>query len=452
MLRLAICACTLTLGASCVLIKPSRPPEETAQKTDVLTVFLTGNELGALKPCGCSGGQLGGLDRRSAILKSVPKDRRLIVDSGTFVESDSEQNLIKFNIVIQALGLLDYDVVNLAKKDVGIAEELGLLNGISSVLNVISAHTPAELNMPTRFSKQFLISNENVTVTVAAFDVGSAPVRQIAQLFPAPTGVRTVNILILNRRDIDTIGSIAKNAPNVDCLVCPADSDEPMVIGDPDDTPLAFSVGRFGRYVCRLQIRPTQSESKLKLSFRAIPVEEHLRQEPSLVCLYKDYQQLVREANLLKKHPRFVLPHDLEYVGSESCKACHEYEYEMWSAKAHADAYATLVRVGSHFDPECVICHVVGMDYESGFISEQETPHLKNVGCENCHGPGSEHIRTLGNAKTTEPKSTCLDCHTPEQSANYAGNEQLYLENIVHWREPKAAGNVKNYGDREDPW
>jgi hypothetical protein len=434
----------LTLGASCVPTKSAKPPVTTAQTTDVLTVFLTGDELGALKPCGCSGGQLGGLDRRSAILKSVPKDRRLILDSGRFVDGDSEQDLIKFNIVIQALSLLDYDVVSLAKEDVEIAEELGLLNSVGSVLNVISAHTPAELNMPARFTKQYQIGNENVTVTVAAFDAESAALRQIAQLFPATFGAQRVNILIVSRCDSDTIRSIAKNAPNVDCLVCPSNSDEPMIIGDPNDKPLALAVGRFGRYVCRLQIKPAQSEGKLKLSFGTIAVEEQLPQEPSLVRLYKDYQQLVRQANLLRKHPRFALPNDLKYMGSESCKACHEYEYQAWSSKAHAHAYATLVKVGSQFDPECVVCHVVGMDYESGFISEQESAHLRNVGCENCHGPGSEHIRTLGNAKTTRPKSACLDCHTPEQSANYAGNEQLYLEKIVHWREPKAAGNVKN--------
>jgi hypothetical protein len=83
------------------------------------------------------------------------------------------------------------------------------------------------------------------------------------------------------------------------------------------------------------------------------------------------------------------------------------------------------------------------MEYESGFTSEEKTGHLKNVGCENCHGPGSEHIRTLGTVKLTEPKSDCLSCHTPEHSGDYAGNEQEKLEKIVHWREPNTAGNVK---------
>jgi hypothetical protein len=138
-----------------------------------------------------------------------------------------------------------------------------------------------------------------------------------------------------------------------------------------------------------------------------------------------------------------MLPDGLKYTGSASCKACHEYEYGKWSRNAHSRAYATLERAGTQFDPECAICHVVGMKYESGFVSEQKTSHFKNVGCENCHGAGSEHIRTLGQAGFVRPKSSCLDCHTPEHSSDYAGNERSFLEKITHWRELKADGNVK---------
>jgi len=172
-------------------------------------------------------------------------------------------------------------------------------------------------------------------------------------------------------------------------------------------------------------------------------VQEKLQQEPALVGLYKDYQQLVKEHNLVQKYPRFSPPEGLKFVGSDACRSCHQYEYQQWRTTAHAHAYATLEKVGSQYDPECVLCHVVGMEYESGFISQEQTAHLKDVGCENCHGPGSEHVKTLGKLKTAGPKSTCLNCHTPEKSTEYAGNEAAYLEKIIHWQEPKAASNVE---------
>jgi nitrate/TMAO reductase-like tetraheme cytochrome c subunit len=284
-----------------------------------------------------------------------------------------------------------------------------------------------------------------VLSTVAAFDPESTPVDQIEGLFALPSGVPTLNILILSNSDPGTIESIAKAAPFIDCVVCPSESDEPAVIGNPNKRPLAITVGRFGRYICGLKVTaPARVGQRLRLAFKELPVEEGLPKDDSLVKLYEDYQQIVKDRNLLEKHPRFALSDDLEYKGSKSCKPCHEYEYEKWeNQKTHAKAFSTLEQVNSQYDPECVVCHVIGMDYESGFISQQDTGHLINVGCENCHGPGSEHNLTAGTTKLTEPKSTCIDCHTPEHSGDYAGNEDSFMEKIKHWREPNAAGNVK---------
>jgi len=457
-MRLVICICVLAVGVSCIpdeSVRQSRRagPAKLVHKTDVLTVFLTGNDLGALKPCGCSGGQLGGFDRRPAVFNSVPIQRRLIVDTGWFVEGDSEQDLIKFQIIIQALSRLDYDLVNLTEKDIEIAQNLGLLDSIGSVFNIISSRGPADVNVPAKFTRQLSLKNKDVAVTVAAFDAKSGQIERIGELFVPWSDLQTVNILILNHCDAGIIRSIAERGI-VDCLVCPAESDEAMVISDPNERPLVVSVGRYGKYVGKLQIRADEVGDKLNLSFLPVDVNESLSQEASLLELYKAYQELVKEANLLEKQPRFVLPNGLKYTGSESCKPCHEYEYEKWSSGAHAHAYATLERAGSQFDPECVVCHVVGMEYVSGFVSGQKTGYLKNVGCESCHGPGSEHIRTLGKAKTTPaasflrsktagPRLDCADCHTPETSGNYVGTEELYFEKIIHWREPNAPGNVK---------
>lgn len=444
MKRLVTCLCLVALGASCELARQAKRPARPTPRGHVLTVFLTGNELGELKPCGCSGGQLGGFDRRATILNSVPKPERLIVDTGSFVNSDSEQDLIKFNTIIRALDLLDYDVVNLTAEDIEITRNLGLLQSIGSIFPIISPHRVTEADVPATFTKQLRVKNANVTVTIATFDPESAPIEQAQELFPQPAGGRSVNILILTHGDAATIGSIATRAPAVDCLICPADSDEPRLWSEPDARPLAFSVGRYGRYVCKLQItKAGKGDDRLQLRFEPQAVGEDLPLEPNLVRLYADYQQQLKESNLLEKYPRFSLPKNLKYVGSESCRMCHQEQYEVWSSKGHARAYATLEKVGSQFDPECVICHVVGMEYESGFVSEEQTGHLKDVGCETCHGPGSEHIISTDRADIGGPTYSCLDCHTPEKSTEYAGHEQFYREKIRHWREPNAAGHVE---------
>jgi hypothetical protein len=444
--RKKVAAASLLIGlgmaASCVPTAPSKaPPRETTGRrgTEALTVFITGNTLGELKPCGCSGGQLGGFSRRAAILNSVPPDKRLVMDTGSLVRGDAKQDMIKFDISLQALSLLGYDVVNLTEKDVEISQNLGLLD--NPILGLISPYA-ADSNVTARFQRRYLLNGKPVTIRVLTYDVKASPIEQIRDAFGDKNGENTIDILIVNRCDAAIVASIARIGL-VDCVICPTVSDEPMIVSEPNKKPLILSVGRFGRYVCKLQIEGTPGKGKPVFAFQAIPVKEDLEQNASLINLYKDYQQIVKETNILEEHPRFALPGKLQYVGSKSCASCHAYEYEKWSEQAHAHAFETLEKVGSNFDPECVVCHVVGMDYESGFITQDKTPQLEGVGCENCHGPGSEHIMTAGLTKPTKPKSTCTDCHTPEHSGEYAGHEEAFRQKIVHWREPNAASHVK---------
>jgi hypothetical protein len=193
MLRFVTCICILAVAASCIVVS------EPTGKADEITVFLTGNGLGVLKPCGCSGGQLGGLDRRGAVLSGVSANKRMIVDTGLFVEGDGEQDLIKFDIMMRALGLLDYDLVNLTEEDITIVENLGLKDGIGSFFNVITSRRQSDVNLPARFTKNFALKDKTIAVTVAAFDVERMSVEEIEKLFMHKQGKQTVNILILNR-------------------------------------------------------------------------------------------------------------------------------------------------------------------------------------------------------------------------------------------------------------
>jgi len=441
-MRILGCICAILSAGSCILGISAVEQDETTSNAEQITVFITGNELGKMKPCGCSEGQLGGLEKRAAILKSVPASRRLIIDTGRVVEDRGDQSQIKFEIIFEAFRRLGYDLVNLTEEDIEVARDLALLENISDTLKLISCRQLSDANIPQKYSRRFLLSNEALTLTVAAFDPERAPIEQVRELFAARPDSRTFNILIANCCDSASIKLIAETGL-VDCLICPPEGDKPQIVGDPNRRPLVISAPRFGKYVGKLRISLDKHTADAKLRFSSVAVNERFRDETALVELYKDYQQLVRMANLLENHPRFPLANGLEYVGSKSCRPCHSYEYDKWSTKAHASAYKTLEDDGSEYDPECVVCHVVGLDYESGFITKDKTPDLKDVGCENCHGPGSRHLESTDPADLGQPKAPCIQCHTPENSANYAGNEQLYFQKIIHWPEPNAAPDVE---------
>ncbi|MEI6077014.1 MAG: hypothetical protein WCS94_15650 [Verrucomicrobiota bacterium] len=119
------------------------------------------------------------------------------------------------------------------------------------------------------------------------------------------------------------------------------------------------------------------------------------------------------------------------YLGVTTCAACHSGYfaniasiYPTYTNTPHASFFARAVDglVSSHYSKNCIQCHVVGYDTNSlakngGFDDvasalgwtfptvltngnwaniPQTLQDLANIQCENCHGPGSEHVRFTG--------------------------------------------------------
>lgn len=109
----------------------------------------------------------------------------------------------------------------------------------------------------------------------------------------------------------------------------------------------------------------------------------------------------------------------LEFVGSEVCRRCHSEIYQEWSQTHHAGALASLAAIGQDTNAACLQCHTVGWAYQqqnrqAGFTDMATTPHLANVQCENCHGPGREHVEDPGGHLMVKALDAelCGTCHT----------------------------------------
>jgi len=110
------------------------------------------------------------------------------------------------------------------------------------------------------------------------------------------------------------------------------------------------------------------------------------------------------------------------YVGSDACKTCHDKEYTSFVKYAKKSrSYESIERVKRSLTDEeikgCYFCHTTGYGKPGGFVSIEKTPHLKNAGCEVCHGPGGIHIRTSApsDIKRRLTMEDCEDCHTSER-------------------------------------
>jgi hypothetical protein len=121
------------------------------------------------------------------------------------------------------------------------------------------------------------------------------------------------------------------------------------------------------------------------------------------------------------------------YVGSHACRDCHETEYENFQAyakKAHSYESIKAMRKGltdAEFST-CFTCHTTGYKQPGGFRSEHETPHLKDTGCEVCHGPGSVHVETedpedINGSLTAKD---CEVCHSSERVAAFDYKPLIY--------------------------
>lgn len=115
-------------------------------------------------------------------------------------------------------------------------------------------------------------------------------------------------------------------------------------------------------------------------------------------------------------------PPSATYVGSLKCQPCHETEYDNFDKHAKkSNSYRSIERLKKGLSEEdlkkCYSCHTTGYGKPGGFVSVEQTPELKNAGCEVCHGPGSLHLEKKDPSSIIRLPTldVCYSCHTSER-------------------------------------
>lgn len=126
---------------------------------------------------------------------------------------------------------------------------------------------------------------------------------------------------------------------------------------------------------------------------------------------------------LAERMPPPVAEGEPHYVGSDACASCHAPAHAWWRSHPHGRAYETLASRDKQFHLDCVGCHVTGYERPGGSTVTQlgDGGVLRDVGCENCHGPGSAHLTTPTTATIVRdaPESLCVRCHNEEHSDRF---------------------------------
>lgn len=121
-----------------------------------------------------------------------------------------------------------------------------------------------------------------------------------------------------------------------------------------------------------------------------------------------------------------VFAEDKKFVGTKACVDCHQEQYDnfkKYSKKAHSFLSIKKMekKLTSQEYTECFQCHTTGYGRPGGFVSESQTPDLKNPGCEVCHGPGSVHVETEDpdDIITEVTMDNCVRCHDNDRIAEF---------------------------------
>lgn len=146
-------------------------------------------------------------------------------------------------------------------------------------------------------------------------------------------------------------------------------------------------------------------------------------------------------------------------IGVPKCKICHGKktgdQYKIWQGSKHATAFATLGTDAAKEiaaerglgDPQteeaCLKCHATHAFLGRDVALDPKTKYevAEGVGCESCHGAGSEYRpkkimedreASLAAGLILPTEETCVKCHN-EESPTYQGFDfATYYEKIKH--------------------
>lgn len=121
------------------------------------------------------------------------------------------------------------------------------------------------------------------------------------------------------------------------------------------------------------------------------------------------------------------------YAGSEACMECHETEYHNFKTYAKKyKSFESIAKLKKGLTQEeiegCYQCHTTGYGKPGGFISPERTPHLKEAGCEVCHGPGAAHAES-GDPEDIKGRldvKDCEACHVSERVEAFEYKPLIY--------------------------
>ena len=444
------------------------PAPAAGDATQHLTLAFTGNTIGFLENCGCKANQAGGVARRATVLDRIRRvhPATLVVDAGNaFIlpERQIEPDYLtraEQRLYLRAMDLMRYDAAaigttelsygldwfraaatgirtsylcaNVTAGGVAIAPASTIMRVGGRRVAIVGVFEPPQGNAaPPLFEERTLpLLVEN---PIAALRRVIPPLRRQADL-----------VVVLGRLTPETIRSLVRACPGIDVVVSTEyelPTPSPRAAGhesQKEDVPgflgptlvLYTDIRNYGLASADLDLdarsRITSAQWTHHWLYEDVPDHPVVR---SLLTSF--YDRIGREDSAQAAVPPLFAGTrpwvEGRFVGAERCGECHEAEYRQWKSTRHAGAYKTLLDAHRHYQPRCVVCHVVGYGTRHGYRIGSPEHLLAGVQCESCHGPGGRHSSEPDSANilTRVLEKVCVECHTPDHSERFVYEQRL---------------------------
>jgi 2',3'-cyclic-nucleotide 2'-phosphodiesterase (5'-nucleotidase family) len=378
------------------------------------------------------------------VKKGFGNDRTVIVNAGNNFDTAAQDDDLAPDYIIKALGLSRTEVIAPGLSEIAFSMDKVRKMAADASVYVVSANINGVLPYvvlpknrgrtkvlvtsvidPALLKKNHGISKDFVRDPVTALKDIS---RQISHdLF-----------VVVIHGDAEMIASVTRYCPEIDVVIDGMSSEsEVSPARETASGPPVVANNTESMYVAYMDYAENKGGLPCFSSPERLRADvETVSEDPRISALIQEYN--VKREELLQRRsgaagespPLFEA--GSHYAGSESCNLCHADIADAWAASRHAEAMDSLTRKSRQNDPECLSCHVTGMENRAsaGFVQVSKDHPMAGVQCEACHGPGADHLRNpekFNMQSVTE--NTCTRCHTQFKDPEFDFSRDLFKVN-----------------------
>lgn len=406
-----------------------------------MTILYTNNINGSLENCLCPEHPFGSLEKMKGVVDSIKNVKKnvLLLEGGDLLSpfGDAEKD----QYVLKIIDLYPYDAMAIGDQEFANGIDFFYREAKKYKLPYISANLQSDRGA---FWNNYLLKKiDGIPVLIVAVLSPKVfeyyPEDKIAGLKTEPPLVTIKNILkitgakaftiLLSHSGLDQDKQIATDLNGIDVIVG-AHTQNRLEQPLSQANSLIVQAGSDGYYLGQLDLTLDQNGNIADYSNKLIPIALHLRNDPEIVALIKDYH-FKRISKL--KNIGIRLNTDSRYLTAPAayCASCHAHAYKQWTGTAHSRSWKTLEQKKRTGHIRCVICHVTGLGREAGFINMNLTPDMANVGCTACHLLDAGHAESPGKYPSQKiEKSICLRCHDSDNDPDF--NFVTAIEAVKH--------------------